>query len=69
MRKDGSADCEGVFSIHVMKNSIVKCGEYQVKKCYVSQKAGSIVNAFELYAPENKLLNMSMKLDVFILGR
>ena len=54
VRKDGSADCEGVFSIHVKKNTVVRCGEYQVKKCYVSQKAGGIVNAFELYASENE---------------
>ena len=54
LRKDGSADCRGVFNVHVKKDTVVKCGEYQVEKPYFPKEVEDKNIEFKLYASDHK---------------
>ena len=52
LNNEGEANCKEVFSVHVKKNTVVKCGEYQVEKVYFPFHGDKEHLVFQLYASE-----------------
>ena len=51
---EGQSKCKEVFSIHVKKDTVVKCGEYQLEKDYTPFLGNKSILTFDMYASENE---------------
>lgn len=69
VNSEGQAKCKEVFSVHVKKDTVVKCGEYQVEKEYTPFMGDKSILTFDMYASESDNPKYITETGCFPLGK